>query len=161
MTARSQTSNLENVLARLPSEDLPDHLWSRILETHHATRRLRRRRLGVGGGLFAVIVISLALVFRGADVPATDRLAELQARGQLLEERAINYTIAGSGLSPAARIELGETRAAILNLDQALALAYAEDRPDAEITALWERRVELLGRLLATYAIHGDGAQAI
>ena len=161
MTVPAKPTDLESILASLPSEEPPEHLWPRILETRGEVVRARRRRLAYAGSALALVAASLMLALLPAAPPLPAELAELQARGQLLEERVFSYASAGGRLSPAVRTELGEVRAAIMAVDTALADAYAGDRSAGEITALWQQRVALLDRLLATYATHFSGAQAI
>ena len=120
-----------------PSADL----WARIARAHLA-RRVRRRRLRIGGAMSLAIACLAIVVCWPARGPATD----WQARAQALEIELSTLPVHGVGFDNPAALE-AESR--LMQLDEALQSAYDRGAASTELSPLWKQRSELLSTLLA------------
>jgi hypothetical protein len=125
-----------DVLHALPEFPLPAALWPNILATF-ARRRRRRRAAAAGFGVAATI--ALALVAYRAGPAAPDAVAGMQHESLVLQHRW------RAGAQPAS-----PWPAELRRVDASLQLAYDRGAETAEITALWQRRNDLLRILIAS-----------
>lgn len=144
-------SKLSETLRALPAFEPPADSWSRLQQA----MRPRRRRGPVAGLALAASVFVAVGVVRllppDAPAPADSELAALMQRSQALEQRLVQ-------LRPQIVVWDGRYAAATRAIERDIAMLDLQlnHANAAGARALWENRVSLLDRLVATHQAAGD-----
>lgn len=127
----------------LPAAPLATDLWPRIAGRYRRRRRLQRM---AGVGALTVVLAATGLLLGWPGAHNTADAVDWRARAQALELQL-------DALPPTARTRdatlILATQAEIARLDQTLQAAYDTRAPLSQRTALWQRRADLLARLIA------------
>lgn len=148
--SRSDSGCLQ--LGRLPVMEPSADLWERIAAAHRQRTR-RRRALRSGAAAVGAVVLALAVAsgwfgrFDNGGGPAAEGI-DWKGRAQALEMQL--HQVRGNGGTEAAGIAR-DARGELVLVDAALQAAYDDAAPRERLNALWKRRSELLGILLATH----------
>lgn len=138
-------------LGRLPVMEPSADLWERIATAHR--RRTRRRRVLRSAAAVGAAVLALGLatgLFGRLDDGSNQASAGIDWKGRAQALEMQLHQVRGNGDAEAAGIAR-DARGELVLVDAALQAAYDDNAPRERLNALWKRRSELLGILLATH----------